>query len=531
MLPVYHLLLQKWYCFIYHDGYTVGTMNSTNEKIGQLIYQLRQQRGLTQAEFARRMGTSQSAVNRIEKGKQNLSLETLGRISDVLKKPIISVSGQSLNLKINGGKELSGSIATKSSKNAAVCLLMASLLNKGTTKLKSMPRIEEVNRIIETLESIGVQTKWLSGNDLELRPPEKFDLDKINVASAKKTRSVIMLLGPLIHLLDTFNIPYAGGCKLGKRSIQAHIAAFEEIGVKIDTLTGHYAINASSKSPRNVVMYESSDTATENILMAVAKFDKPVTIKLASANYMVQDLCFFLKKLGVKVDGIGTSTITVHGKPNIKKNVSYTPSEDPIEAMTFIAAAVVTNSKITVERAPIDFLELELLKLKHMGLSYKLSEPYKSANKQTNLVDVTVEKHDGELHALEDKIYARPFPGLNIDNLPLFGVIAATAKGRSLIHDWVYEDRAIYFTELRKLGASVSLIDPHRVYIDGPTKWSASDVTCPPALRPAIIILIAMLAAPGTSMLRNVYSINRGYEGFAERLNSLGADVQVMSEI
>ena len=508
----------------------MGDMSDTNQKIGQLVYQLRQQRGMTQAEFARRMGTSQSAINRIEKGRQNLSLETLGRISDVLKKPIISISGQSLNFRIEGGKELSGSIATKTSKNAAVCLLMASLLNKGTTKLKRMPRIEEVNRIIETLESLDVQIKWLPNNDLEIRPPEKLDLSKINANSARKTRSVIMLLGPVIHLLDSFKIPYAGGCKLGKRSIQAHIAAFDEIGVAIDTKTGHYAINASKKEPNDVVMYESGDTATENIIMAAAKFEKPVTIKLASANYMIQDLCFFLKRLGVKIDGIGTTTLTVHGKKNIKKNISYSLSEDPIEAMTFITAAIVTNSKITVERAPIDFLELELLKLRYMGLKVETTPVYKADNGQTNLVDITVHKHNGQLKALEDKIYARPFPGLNIDNLPLFGVIAASAKGRTLIHDWVYEDRAIYFTELRKLGASISLIDPHRVYIDGPTKWSAGDITCPPALRPAIIILLAMLAAPGTSVLRNVYSINRGYESFAERLNSLGANVEVLNE-
>ncbi|MEK7603382.1 MAG: UDP-N-acetylglucosamine 1-carboxyvinyltransferase, partial [Patescibacteria group bacterium] len=165
-----------------------------------------------------------------------------------------------------------------------------------------------------------------------------------------------------------------------------------------------------------------------------------------------------------------------------------------------------------------------------MGLKYDLTEIYKAENGQTNLVDITVHKHNGELVALEEKIYARPFPGLNIDNLPLFGIIAAVARGRTLIHDWVYEDRAIYFTELRKLNVNVSLVDPHRVYIDGPTKFSAADVTCPPALRPAIIILLGMLAAPGTSVLRNVYSINRGYEGFADRLNALGADIEVMHD-
>src|SRR5579872_6460749 len=145
-------------------------MSTTNEKIGSLIYQIRQERGLTQAEFARRLGTSQSAINRIEHGGQNLSLDTLGRISDVLQKQIVSMGDGSINLRIEGGHELHGTIDVKTSKNAAVGLLAASLLNAGTTKLKRVPRIEEVNRLVEVLISMGVHVRWLPGNDLEIKP-------------------------------------------------------------------------------------------------------------------------------------------------------------------------------------------------------------------------------------------------------------------------------------------------------------------------------------------------------------------------
>jgi UDP-N-acetylglucosamine 1-carboxyvinyltransferase len=506
-------------------------MNDTNKKIGNFIYQIRQERGLTQAEFARRLGTSQSAINRIEKGGQNLSLDTLGRISDVLNKQIISLGGGAVNLRIEGGHELSGTIDTKVSKNAAVCLLFAALLNKGTTRLKRMPRIEEVNRLIEVLVSIGVKVRWMANNDLEIRPPEELRLDKMDKVAARKTRSVIMMFGPLMHLFDEFKIPYAGGCKLGTRTVQPHLYALEEFGVDIVAKTGHYLVKVAHKQPDYVVLYESGDTTTENVLMAAAKNDKPVTIKMASANYMVQDLCFFLKKLGVKIDGIGTSTLTVRGVKDIRKNVTYSPSEDPIESMTFIAAAVATNSSITITRSPIEFLELELLKLKKMGLSYEVSSPYKANNGNTLLADITIHKHNGKLTALEEKIYARPFPGLNIDNLPYFVPIAAVAKGRTLIHDWVYEERALYYTEMRKLGVNVTLADPHRAYIDGPTKWHVADIVCPPALRPAVLLLIGMLAADGTSILRNVYSINRGYEDLAERLNKLGAKIEIIHDL
>ena len=147
---------------------------------------------------------------------------------------------------------------------------------------------------------------------------------------------------------------------------------------------------------------------------------------------------------------------------------------------------------------------------------------------RSNLVDL--QTHPSTLIASPEKLYGRPYPGLNIDNLPFFAVIATQAEGTTLIHDWAYEKRALYFTELDKLGATTLLADPHRIFITGKTALHAADLTCPPALRPATILLIAMLAAPGTSMLRNIYSINRGYEGLATKLTSLGADVEMLEE-
>ena len=506
-------------------------MQTTNEKIGSLIYQIRQERGLTQSDFAKQLKTSQSAVNRIEHGRQNLSLDMLARISDVLNKPLINISSGAINLRIEGGHELHGEVSIKSSKNATVALLCASLLNKGTTRLKSVPRIEEVNRLVEVLRSMNVSVRWI-GNDLEIKPPEKINIADMNKSAARRTRSVIMFIGPLMHHVSKFDIPYAGGCELGRRTVLPHLYALEEFGVDVFTKSGHYHVGVDKKLPkRPVVLYESVDKTTENILMAAAGFEGETIIKMASANYMVQDVCFFLKRLGVKIDGIGTSTLRVRGVKNIRKNITYSPSEDPVEAMTFIAAAVTTNSSITIKRAPLEFLELELLKLEKMGLAFSQSKPYKADNGQTDLVDLTIHKHNGKLQAPAEKVYGRPFPGVNIDHLPYFVPIAAVAQGRTLIHDWVYEDRALMFTEMKKIGVDLELADPHRIYINGPTRFRAADLVAPSGIRPAVIILIGMLAAEGTSMLRNVYTINRGYEDLAERLNSLGANITVMHEL
>ncbi|MBI3888582.1 UDP-N-acetylglucosamine 1-carboxyvinyltransferase [Candidatus Nomurabacteria bacterium] len=432
----------------------------------------------------------------------------------------------SIDFMVNGGKKLHGSIKTNFSKNGSVGLLCASLLNKGVTTLHGIARIEEVNRVIEILESIGVKIKWQDKNTVIISPPKEFKLQNLNIESAVKTRSVVMLIGPLIHHTTSFSLPHAQGCTLGKRTIAAHTYALEELGVKIKTTAENYEINAKKLKPAEIVMYESGDTACENILTASALIEGPTIISFASANYMVQEVCFFLEALGIKIDGIGTSTLTVHGVKEINKSVEYWNSEDPIESMMFISTCIVTDSKLTITRCPIDFLSLELEKLKRMNLKFKILKRYFSYNGRTKLADIEI--LPSKLKALEDKIHSNPYPGINIDNLPFFVPIAIRAKGQTMIHDWVYENRAIYFTELNRLGANITLADPHRVYIQGGTPLKPAQVVCPPALRPSMVIFISMLAAPGTSILRNVYMINRGYEEITERLNGIGADIKIL---
>lgn len=506
-------------------------MSNSNEKIGLLIQQIRQDRGLTQAEFAGKLHTSQSAVNRIEKGKQNLSLETLARISDVLQKQLIKVGNEGINLRIEGGRELKGTVTLKTSKNAAVALLCASLLNYGVTKFTSFPRIEEVYRIIEVLESIGVKVKWLEGNDIEIRRPAILKLDKLDADAARKTRSVLMFAGSLMHDYKSFKIPYAGGCKLGERTVAPHLFVLQSFGVDIKSPKGQYEVTVKKRSPGRVVLYEQGNTVTNNALMAASRTSGQTIIQSASADYMVQDLCGFLTKLGVKIEGLGTTKLKVTGVPHIKKNITYAPAEDPIEAMFFLSTAITTNSKITIARVPVDWIALEMLKLEKMGVKLRVSERYKALNGFIDLADITVEKRTKPLKALDDKLHPNLWPGLNPDNLPYFVPIAAAINGRTLIHDWMFENRAIYYTEMSKIGMNVELADPHRLYIQGPTKFSAGEVVCPPALRPASLLLIGMLAAKGTSILRNVYTINRGYEDIAERLNSIGAHITVLNEM
>lgn len=502
-------------------------------RIGTLVRDARKHRGWTQAQLADVLGSSQSAINRIERGNQNISLEMLTRISAALDSEIVSLGHAGpMHLRVQGGCRLSGEISVKTSKNAGVALLCAALLNSGRTTLRKVARIEEVSRILEVLASIGVRTRWLNDdNDLEIVPPAELDLAGLDVAAARRTRSIIMFLGPLMHDREEFELPYAGGCALGTRTIQPHLTALSPFGLEVKATSGFYhaRVDPAVGPTRPIVLTERGDTVTENALMAAARHPGTTVIRNASSNYMVQDLCFFLGALGVRVDGVGTTTLTVHGRAEIDRDVEYAPSEDPIEAMSLLTAAIVTGSELTISRAPIEFLEIELALLESMGLDYERTPEYPAANGRTRLVDLTV--RPSVLRAPADKIHPMPFPGLNIDNLPFFALIAATAHGSTLIHDWVYENRALYLTELSKLGASVTLLDPHRVYVEGPTHWSGAEVICPPALRPAVVVLLAMLAAKGTSVLRNVYVINRGYEQLADRLNQLGARIEIFRDL
>src|SRR3989344_3567734 len=338
-----------------------------NQKaIGSFIKKLREKRSLTQEELAEILNTSQSAIARIESGGQNLTAGELLKIGSALDHKIVSLT-DSIDFKINGGRKLKGSIKTNPSKNGAMGLLCASLLNKSTTILHGIPRIEEVNRMLEIFSALGVKNKWIEKQTLEINPPKKFNKKGLTHPSVASVRSSLMLIPAMLHNFKSFELLHSGGCKMGERTISAHRYVFEDFGARIKTLNNKYVIN------------------------------------------------------------------------KINQRIEYFNSEDPIESMMFISATITTNSKLKVERCPIDFLALELTKLKTMGLKYEFSKEYLALNKNTKLVDITI--FPSKLYALKDKVHAQPYPGINSDNLPFFVPIATQAEGNTLVHDWMWENR------------------------------------------------------------------------------------------
>ncbi|MDO9399784.1 MAG: UDP-N-acetylglucosamine 1-carboxyvinyltransferase [bacterium] len=427
------------------------------------------------------------------------------------------------NFIINGGNKLSGSIHTNSAKNSAIAILCSLLMIEGKTTLSNIPLIEEVNRIVEILISIGFKIKF-DNNKLEIINDGKINLETIDKQAYQKTRVTILFIGALVHKYKNFLLPKVSGCKLGKRTVNPHIIALEHFGITVQKLKNNYSITHKQIKGADFTMYESGDTATENAILVAVLADGITKINLASSNYMVQDLCYFLNQAGAKIKGIGTTKLEITGVKKLSPVENYSIMPDPIESMAFISMAITTASKLTITGCPIEFLQLELEKLRIMGQKINISQTYKSLSGYFDLVDIEI--IPSHLHALPDKIYGRPFPGLNIDNLPLFIPILTTAYGKTLVNDWVYENRAIYYTELNKLGAKITLLDPHRVIVTGPTKMKPTTINCPPALRPAVNLFIAMLAAKGESVLKNCYSIERGYANLCERLNKIGANIR-----
>lgn len=429
---------------------------------------------------------------------------------------------------IQGGKKLSGEIKVNSAKNSAVSILCATAMIKGKTTLADVPVIEDVKRIIEILQSIGIKVNWTSKKDLEIINDGKLKLDKLDKKAFMRIRSGLLFVGSLSAVLNNFSLPKSSGCKLGKRTVNPYKLAFEHMGVKVRETEDSYIITRKNLKEAEFTMYESGDTATESVIMAAALGKGVTTVHFASSNYMTQDLCYFLTQAGAKIEGIGTSTLKITGVSELNAVEDYSIMPDPIEAMSFIAIAITTGSRLKVIGCPIDFLRLEMEKLRVMGQKYKISKIYKSKNGKFDLIDV--ELMPSSLKALPDKIYGRPYPGLNMDNLPLFVPILTQAKGATLVHDWVYENRAIYYTELNNLGANIMLHDPHRVTVTGVTKLTPAEIICPQALRPSLNLLICMLAADGKSILRNAYAIDRGYEDLVKRLTAIGADIKRIGE-
>ena len=413
---------------------------------------------------------------------------------------------------IQGGKPLKGEVVIRGAKNAAFPVLSATLLTKETCVIENIPLIEDVLKMIKIMEQMGAEVRWTGERAIEINS-SKVKASNLPRDLVKKIRGSILLAGSLLSRFKSVEMPPPGGCVIGARPIDTHLDAFRQLGVKISSEKGLYSFSRKSlaENKREVVLREMSVTATLNMMLFSAGFPEKTVIKIADYDYQVQDLSSVLEKMGVEVEANGAREITISGRSKLK-GFKHKLVNDPIEAGTFIVAALATKGEVLVKNAELSFLDLFLKRLKDFGADFQILD------QKTIKV-----KSSGKL--CMDKVQSLPYPGISSDLQPELGVLATQAKGPTLIHDPLFEGRLRYLDQLNKMGANMVFCDPHRAIIYGPSQLMGIEMPSSD-LRAGSAMIIAGLVAKGTTTLHNIYQIDRGYEKIEIRLQKLGADIK-----
>jgi UDP-N-acetylglucosamine 1-carboxyvinyltransferase len=426
---------------------------------------------------------------------------------------------------IQGGRELAGEIVVRGSKNAALPILAATLLTKEKCRIQNLPRVLDVMVMIETLEQMGAAVRWHGKRTVEI---ENRDIhpDNLSKDSVKKMRASILLLGPLLARFGYVrNMQYPGGDRIGVRSIDTHLKAFGDLGAKITCAGNFFSVEMRRHSLLDAVtLQEFSVTATENMLLFLSSLPKLTTLNIAACEPHVRDLAAFLSKMGARIQGVGSSTMRIRGGKKLH-GASHKVIPDYIEAGTFLLCALTAGGNVRIKNAPFYDLDLVIATLRAAGADIRLS-PRKKTIEIRSLRGARL--RNGKRMIIQ-KIQTLPHPGIPTDLQSAFGVLATQTQGATIIHDPLYEKRFESLKELRKMGAYIKICDSHQALIPGPVKLHGARVTCYD-LRGGAALVIAGLAARGTTIVRDVEHIERGYEDIEGRLRVLGASIKKATE-
>jgi len=410
---------------------------------------------------------------------------------------------------IQGARFLEGEVEIRGMKNAATPIIAATLLTDEECELDNIPRISDVEKLLDILASLGAKIAWTGQHRLKIlnKNIHLSNLDKEKIADM---RSSILLLGPLLARFGEAEIPEPGGCIIGNRPIDTHLHALGHLGVRIDRRDGTYFAQTKNLKGATIILPEFSVTATENTIMAASLASGKTIIKLAACEPHVQDLCYFLNKMGAQISGIGTHTLEIQG---VKKlyGTEYRVIPDQIEAGTFAVLAAATRSRIKIKNVVPEHMELILLKLAQ-------------ANVKFNLRGSELLIHPSR-YLKSFRLQTLPYPGFPTDLQAPFAVLATQAQGTTLIHDPLFEGRMGYVSELIKMGANAIVADPHRVVINGPTPLYGAEIRSFD-LRAGATLIVAGLVAKGETIINEAQIVDRGYEKIEERLAKLGAEIK-----
>lgn len=419
---------------------------------------------------------------------------------------------------VTGGTPLTGHVAISGNKNSILPLLAASTLASGPVTLTNVPGIRDVAVMSEILTSLGAKITR-AGPSLTI-DPTGIKTSVIDPALSQKLRGSIILLGPLLAKFGQVSLGFPGGDVIGKRAIGTHLDALSAFGSRMEIndniITGKY--NSKQTAPVEVFLDEASVTATENTLIFAALQPATAVINNAACEPHVVDVANFLVKLGAKITGIGSNRLTITGTSS-PSSADFAVGSDYIDAGTFAIAAAATRGDITISPANQADMRMILLYLSRFCVNYSWPKP------DTLQISAASLSCDPEKQGIRQKFQTRPWPGFPTDLMSPLIVLATQATGSVLFHDWMYETRMFFTDKLVSMGANITLCDPHRVIVTGPTSLRGRH-TASPDIRAGMSLLIASLAAAGDSVIDHAELIERGYEDPVSRFASLGAKIQ-----
>jgi UDP-N-acetylglucosamine 1-carboxyvinyltransferase len=425
---------------------------------------------------------------------------------------------------IQGGEPLSGELTVAGNKNAALPILAACLLTEEELLLHRVPRIRDTEAQIALLERLGVEVAWVADNSVRLCAADISDI-AVDEELAAKIRASFLLAGPLLARFGEARMPPPGGDFIGRRRLDAHLDAFADLGARID---GDRWIELTAK-PEGlracaIFMDEPSVMGTENALMAAALTPGPTTISNAACEPHVQDLARLLAKMGAEVDGIGSNVMTVHGRDRLG-GAEHTISADHIEVGSFMALAAVTEGEVRIRDVePADLVNVRR-QFGRLGLTSEIDGDDMIVPAEQKL------QVKSDLGDAIPKIEDGPWPAFPADLTSIALALATQADGEVLIFEKMFENRLFFVDKLVAMGARITLCDPHRAIVSGPSRLHGERLESPD-IRAGMAMLIAALAADGVSEIGNIRQIDRGYEQIDDRLRGLGAKIErVSSEV
>jgi len=418
---------------------------------------------------------------------------------------------------IEGGYPLSGTVLPAGNKNAALPLLAASLLTQEEIVLRNIPRIRDVEAMIELLLRLGVKTRWLEDNVVSLLADEVNDAE-VDAEWSERIRASFLLAGPLLARCGIAEMPPPGGDVIGRRRLDPHLDAFRALGAEVTVDRGYKLEAPRGLRACDFFMDEPSVMATENAIMAAALAPGATVIHNAASEPHVQDLARMLMQMGARIEGIGSNRMVVHGQDRLG-GADYTIGPDYIEVASFIALAACTGGELRVKDTVPEDLRMTRLAFDRLGCKIDFEG------------DDVVVPPDQKLRIRDDegdavsKIEDGPWPAFPADLTSIALALATQSEGLILIHEKMFENRLFFVDKLVSMGARVLLCDPHRVVVSGPSRLHGERMESPD-IRAGMAMLIAALCAEGVSEIGNIRQIDRGYERIDERLRALGARIE-----